>query len=96
MKISELKANYHKGQANAYAWPGGYPLFYVTSDGAALCPACMTKERAQIFRSTHEHARDGWAVEGVDVNYEDDSLFCDHCGKQIESAYGDAASEPES
>lgn len=42
MTVQELKANFYKGVANAYAWPGGYPLFYVTSDGAALCPKPLT------------------------------------------------------
>jgi hypothetical protein len=87
--VSDLKANFHKGRANAYAWPGGYPLYYLTSDGGVLCPACVTKERQQIFRSTHEHAHDGWAVEAVDVNYEDSELYCDNCNKRIESAYAE-------
>jgi hypothetical protein len=25
MTIQELKSHFHKGQASAYAWPGGYP-----------------------------------------------------------------------
>lgn len=47
----------------------------------------LPKERAQIFRSTHENARDGWAVDGIDVNYEDAFLYCDNCGKSIDPAY---------
>ena len=89
MIISELKKHFHKGRANAYAWPGGYPLFYVMSDGGVLCPKCMTKERALVFRSTHERAGDGWALEAADVNYEEPNLLCDHCGKRIESAYAE-------
>lgn len=27
-----------------FAWPGGYELFGITSDGAALCCDCMRKE----------------------------------------------------
>jgi hypothetical protein len=89
MTVQELKQCFYKGRANAYAWPGGYPLCYVMDDGAALCPACVTRERARIFRSVHERARDGWQVEGVDVNYEDSALYCDHCGTRIESAYAE-------
>lgn len=87
MNISELKEYFYKGKAKPFAWPGGYPLFYVTTDGAALCPTCVTKERAQIFRSTHERSHDGWAIAGVDANYEDINLYCDHCGKSIDPAY---------
>jgi hypothetical protein len=30
-------SDYRKAVRNGpYAWPGGYPLFFVTSDGAAL------------------------------------------------------------
>lgn len=93
MTISEVKRWYHKGQANQYVWPGGYPLYYVTMDGAALCPNCMTKERVSIIRSTVENARDGWNVSGQDVNWEDSNLYCDHCSKRIESAYAEDFAE---
>ncbi len=89
MTLSEVKRFYHKGQAVSYAWPGGYPVYYVTSDGAALCPSCTTKERAQIVRSTVEHSHDGWALEGSDINWENSDLYCDHCSKRIESAYAE-------
>jgi hypothetical protein len=95
MTVQELKTFFYKGQAEKFAWPGGYPLFYITSDGAALCPSCVTEERAQIFRSTHEHSRDGWAVEAAHINYEDSALYCDHCNGRIESAYAeDEANQP--
>jgi hypothetical protein len=87
LTINELKKHFNKGRANAYAWPGGYPLFYLTSDGECLCPTCVTKERVNIFRSTAERARDGWAVVGVDANYEDVSMRCAHCNEYIPAAY---------
>lgn len=72
----------------SYAWPGGYPLYYVTSDGGALCPDCVNREIEQIDQSTRGHARDGWALEGFGIHYEGAPIVCDHCGKEIESAYG--------
>ncbi len=87
MKLSEVKRWYHKGKANSYAWPGGYPLFYLCSDSGTLCPECVTKNRSQVFRSTHERSHDGWAVEAIDVNWESE-MYCDNCSKEIESAYG--------
>jgi hypothetical protein len=89
MTILELKTYFHKGQAMRYAWPGGYPLFYLCTDGGCLCASCVTQNRVQVFRSTHERERDGWALAGVDTNWEDESLYCDNCNARIESAYGE-------
>ena len=69
-----------------YAWPGGYPLYAVMSDGAPICCDCALKEWKQIYRSTVDHAFDGWRLEGVGVNWEDPALFCDRCNTRIESA----------
>jgi hypothetical protein len=89
MTAADLKKHFHKGKANAYAWPGGYPLFYLASDGETFCPSCVTKERVRIFRSTHENDRDGFAIAGVDINWEDASMYCCHCNAWIESAYAE-------
>jgi hypothetical protein len=82
---------------NRYAWPGGYPLYGVMSDGGALCPCCIKSEFRNIAESTIKDYRDGWAFLGADINYEDPSLYCDHCNKRIESAYAedDAAASPD-
>ena len=69
-----------------YAWPGGYPLFAITNDGAALCKHCAKSERSSIGTTT---GSDGWTVEALDVNWEDPDLCCDHCGARIESAYAE-------
>lgn len=67
-----------------YAWPGGYPLFGITSDGAAVCPHCASTERASIATTT---GSDGWCLVAIEANWEDLQLYCDHCGDRIESAY---------
>lgn len=72
--------------ANPFAWPGGYPRFGVTSDGAALCPQCCSIERNSLATTT---GSDGWCLVASDINWEDASLFCDHCGCQIQAAYSD-------
>lgn len=95
MTIQELKAYFHKGKMLPSSWPGMYPLFALCSDGGVLCPACVTKERASIFRSTHEQSRDGWCIAGVDANWEDPQMYCDHCGKRIESAYAEDKADSE-
>jgi hypothetical protein len=70
-----------------YAWPGGYPMFAVTNDGAALCPKCCASEHRSIGFT---YGADGWAIATLDINYEDSSLHCDHCGDRIESAYAES------
>lgn len=73
----------------AFAWPGGYPLVYVCADGGgALCPTCVNAEIDNIDDSTRRRLRDGWQLTGVDVHYEGEAITCDHCGADIDSAYG--------
>ncbi len=84
--VADLKATIRAG---AYAWPGGYTLFFVTHDCAALCFKCARAEFRNILDSIATDTRDGWRVVGCDVNYEDSDLMCDHCSESIESAYGD-------
>ena len=75
-------------RAGPYAWPGGYPLLLVTDDGAALCFDCGRTEGPQILRSIRSRSRDGWRVVGCDVHWEGPPEHCEHCGREIPSAYG--------
>ncbi len=70
---------------DAYAWPGGYPMFYVTKDCGVLCPDCANKE-IDLCNDPHDPQ---WYIIGADVNYEDTGLYCDNCNKLIEAAYAD-------
>jgi hypothetical protein len=71
----------------AFAWPGGYPIYYVFNDGGVCCPACANANITLIDQErTNSHG--GWALGGMDVNYEDTDLHCDHCNAEIPSAYG--------
>lgn len=72
-----------------YAWPGGYPLYILTTDGEALSCEAARQEWRQIVYATLHGLRDGWQALGVDVNWEDTALYCAHTGKRIESAYGE-------
>lgn len=87
---AELKATLRAG---CYAWPGAYPLYFVTSDGAALSFESVRAELRQVLNAIVSGANDGWRVVACQVNWEDSELTCDHSGKPIESAYGDAPSE---
>lgn len=81
--------NFRVDLSEPYAWPGGYPRFFITSDGAALSYAAAKAEQENIESSIAEDCRDGWRVVACDVNWEDSDLTCDHTGERIESAYGD-------
>jgi len=74
-------------RAGRFTSVGGYPLFLYTSDGAALCFNCATKEYRQLSTEIREDTNCGFRVVGVEINYEDATLTCDHCSKPIESAY---------
>ena len=78
-------------RAGAYAWPGGYPLFFIAEDSGAICFDCAKKQARAIICSIRTEMRDGWRIVDCDVNYEDENLTCDHCGQFIESAYGEPA-----
>lgn len=82
-------------RAGPYAWPGGYQLFLLTSDGAALCFDCGIKEFRTIARSMRDRSNDGWRIVACDVNYEDADMHCAHCNQRIPSAYGNDESEGE-
>jgi hypothetical protein len=84
MSLAEMKATLREGD---YAWPGGYPKFFITSDNAVLSFAAVRSNMREVMRSTFTEARDGWQVEAVAVNWEDGDLTCDHTGERIPCAY---------
>ncbi len=71
----------------AYAWPGGYPVYFITSDGAALSFDAAKAEKRNIIESIANHDNDGWRIVAADINWEDAELTCAHTGKPIEAAY---------
>lgn len=74
--------------ANAYMWPGGYPMYALCADGGILCHTCMKKE-GQVIGDEDGYIDSQWHVIAADINYEDPQLYCDHCGMRIESAYSE-------
>ncbi len=76
-----------------YAWPGGYPIFYLTADGGVLCPKCASK----AFKDglTNDPCDTQWYLVDLAINEEDNDLYCDDCNEKIGSAYGDDDEEKE-
>ena len=73
-----------------YAWPGGYPRYFITLDGAALSFKSALHNSHLIIDSIRENSNDGWQVVACEVNWEDAGLYCDDTGERIESAYAEA------
>ena len=73
------------GKVDSWAWPGGYPLFYICADSGILCPDCANGENGSL--ATETDPTEDWRVVAYDINWEDPDLFCDHCSRRIESAY---------
>jgi hypothetical protein len=47
-------------RSGPYAWPGGYPLYFVTSDGGALSFKTAKEERSSILKAIQEGASSLW------------------------------------
>lgn len=92
IRFNEVKPNealkpymMENGKVQSYAFTGGYPIYYITADCGVLCPDCVNKN-LELLNDKNDKQ---WHVVAADINYEDNSLYCDNCNKQIESAYGD-------
>lgn len=81
------------GTVSAYAWPGGYPLYYIAKDGGTMCPTCVNKEIKLIVDETINDDGKQWQLVGREVNWEDANLTCDNCDKRIPSAYAEDDAE---
>ena len=75
------------GTLTKYAWPGGYPVFYLVADNGVLCADCANGTNDSDASEDTDDTQ--WKLVACDVNWEDESLYCDYCSAQIESAYGE-------
>lgn len=84
MTTKDIKRELREGP---YAWPGGYPLYFVTDEGAPLSFEAVRQNWRYVCASVRGELRDGWRVKYLCINWENPELLCDHTGKFIESAY---------
>ena len=89
MRLQDVKVALRAGK---YTSLGCYPLYFVMVDGCVLCFKCARENWRLIVRA-HLSRETDWYITGVTVNWEDSVLFCDQCGEQIESAYGEDGEE---
>lgn len=83
---AQLKATLRAGE---HAWPGGYPLYFITSDGAALSFEGVRENLRHVLDSIRTRSNDGWRVVACEVNWENSAVYCDATGKHIPSAHGE-------
>lgn len=69
-----------------YTQLGMYPKYFVTKDGGVLSFESVFHNIELVKDAIKDKDNSGWLVCGCDVNWES-VLYCDHSGKQIESAY---------
>jgi len=94
-KRNDILVKVRDAVRHPYAWPGGYPIYTLMSDGETLCAKCVRENYRAISESTRHNSRDGWAAAGTFVLWETTSgpEHCAHCGDELESAYGDVSKE---
>jgi hypothetical protein len=79
-----------KGNLPVYAWPGGYPIYYLVADDGILCPSCANTEKAvRLAEQDDSPDFDQWRIVAGDINWEASDLYCDNCNERIQSAYGE-------
>ena len=83
--MAELKATLRAG---GYAWPGGYPLYFLCQDGSALSFSTVRKEFKLVVDAMQDpDLRNDWRVVACDVNWEDGDLYDAHTSERIAPAY---------
>ena len=81
---AQLKATLRAGE---FSWPGGYPLYFITDDGAALSFDAVRENFRAVLDSIRRDWSDGWRVVACAVNWEEPDLICEHSGQPIPSAH---------
>ena len=86
MTTQELKKHIRSGR---YAWPGGYPKYFVMNDGEAMSFDAVQEKFRLVWDSVKHKRNDGWRAVACDINWEDANLYCCDSGEKIEVAYGE-------
>ena len=97
VKINSIEDFDRYLSAGPWAWPGGYPLFFLLSDLEPLSFEAAVENADRIREGITEKDTNrwgGWNVIGIDVNWEDPALFCCHKTRlRIPSAYAEDKEE---
>ena len=88
---AELKGALRYGP---YAWPGGYPRYFVMGDGESMSFESVRTDFCRVLEGMRNNESD-WTPVAVKINYENSELYCCHSNKRIESAYAENDAETE-
>jgi len=77
-----------------YAWPGGYPRYFVMEDGEAMSFDFAKENLKLLCEAIEDESRNCWKIIAVDVNWEDPDLYCCSTNKRLESAYAEDEAPP--
>jgi hypothetical protein len=70
------------GQLPTFAFPGGYPMFYLDGHNSILCAKCANESLSDADEI------DSFRPVESGVHYEGDPLNCENCSENIDPAYG--------
>lgn len=77
-------------RAGAYAWPGGYTIALITSDGEMASIAGLLANRGDLYQAIYDiHTNQHSRIVGADIYYEGPTVQCVYTNADIESAYGE-------
>jgi hypothetical protein len=86
----------YKHELPAYAWPGGYPIWYYDNQSNPTCAECASTAIATFLEWRKDYAMDGYLwdyyddlPQYMDVRYEGPDEYCAECNAVLETAYGD-------
>ena len=90
MRITSV-SDFRRAMRNGpYAWPGGYPCYFIMSDGSAVSFEAIRRNIRSVLEAlTDKQYRkwSGWLPIAIDINWEDSTLLCDVTGERIQAAY---------
>lgn len=87
MEIKTVKDFINALRSLKYTSYGCYPKFFYTEDGQALSFDSAHENVFLIARAIRDNNDKQWRVIGMEINWENNDLYCSHSGEKIESAY---------
>lgn len=79
--LAMVKATLRHGP---YVFPGGYALYFVTTDGEALSFDAVRENFQNVVWSTMNRVSDGWRLHGCGIIHDsEEEVICAHTGLAI-------------
>lgn len=83
-------------ELNKFAWPGGYTILYhftqsTNTEILVLCWECATEATKGIKENNSEY--EDYKLHSTFIHWEGESLWCDDCGIELPSEYGNPNEE---